>query len=248
MSISLNPLQVPAHIAIVMDGNGRWAKKNKLSTALGHKAGVETVRKVLKASREMGVKHLTLFAFSSENWQRPALEVRALMTLFSSYLNSEIKELDEQGVRIRFMGRRDRFSKGLLKKIESAELQTKNNQSFDLVLAVDYGGQWDIAEAAKTLAKRVVDQDISLDEIDPTSLSAAMQLSDLPHPDLMIRTSGEHRISNFLLWQLAYSEFYFTDVLWPDFDEVHLKEALLSYAARDRRFGGRNDSAQLESE
>ena len=239
----LAPESIPAHIAIVMDGNGRWATKQKISTAAGHKAGVETVRVVLKSCRELGVRHLTLFAFSSENWQRPALEVRALMTLFSSFLDSEIRELHEQGVRIRFIGRRDRFSKGLLKKIVKAEKKTINNRDFDLTLAVDYGGQWDIAQAAKAVAQQALDGKIAVADITDESLTPHLQLADLPTPDLMIRTSGEHRISNFLLWQLAYAEFYFTDILWPDFGRAELEKALISYAARDRRFGGRNNNA-----
>lgn len=232
-------VKVPEHIAIVMDGNGRWAKKRDLSTSAGHKAGVETVRTVLRASRDFGVRHLTLFAFSSENWQRPALEVRALMSLFSTYLDNEIRQLHEEGVRIRFIGRRDRFSKGLLTKIEKAEAKTAKNKDFHLTLAVDYGGQWDIAQAAQQLAQQALDGRIQVSDIDATALSSCVSLSKLPAPDLMIRTSGEHRISNFLLWQLAYAEFYFTDVLWPDFGKDDLYQALCNYAGRDRRFGGR---------
>ena len=234
------PQKIPEHIAVVMDGNGRWAKKNNVSTAAGHKAGAEAMRGISKACREFGVKHLTLFAFSSENWQRPALEVRALMTLFSSYLDSEVRSLHEQGVRIRFIGRRDRFSKGLLKKIQAAELLTQDNVGFHLTLAVDYGGLWDISQAAQQLAQQVLQGRMKVDDIDEQSLSPFIALADLPAPDLMIRTSGEHRISNFLLWQLAYAEFYFTDTLWPDFDKAGLYKALIEFAGRDRRYGGRN--------
>ncbi|CAA0115619.1 Ditrans,polycis-undecaprenyl-diphosphate synthase ((2E,6E)-farnesyl-diphosphate specific) [BD1-7 clade bacterium] len=235
-------LKCPQHLAIVMDGNGRWAKKRRLPAAAGHKAGVETVRKVLRASRELGIKHLTLFAFSSENWRRPELEVRALMSLFSSYLDNEIEELASEAVRVRFIGRRDRFSKSLLKKIEFAESETASNSAFTLTLAVDYGGQWDIANAARQLASEVAAGTLAVNDIDEDRLDALVSLSDLPAPDLMIRTSGEHRISNYLLWQLAYSEFYFTDVLWPDFGRDDLVAAIQDYTTRDRRYGGRNET------
>ena len=231
------PAKIPEHIAVVMDGNGRWAKKNNLSTSAGHKAGAEAMRSISEACREFGVRHLTLFAFSSENWQRPALEVRALMTLFSSYLDSEIRGLHDKGVRIRFIGRRDRFSKGLLKKLNAAEALTMNNSDFHLTLAVDYGGLWDISQAAQKVAQMALDGKIQVAEINEESLSPFISLSDLPKPDLMIRTSGEHRISNFLLWQLAYSELYFTDTLWPDFDESALLDAIDDFASRQRRFG-----------
>lgn len=231
---------VPRHIAIVMDGNGRWAKQRRLPVSAGHKAGVETVRTVLQGCLDAGVHNLTLFAFSSENWSRPALEVKALMALFSSYLDSEIERLHQQGVRIRFIGRRDRFDKSLLKKIQRAEKLTLSNLRFNLTLAVDYGGQWDIAQAAQKLAEKVASGQMQPAEIDEAALAAQVCLAELPAPDLMIRTSGEHRISNFLLWQLAYAELYFTNVLWPDFGVEHLQQALDSFAGRDRRFGGRH--------
>lgn len=232
----------PKHIAIVMDGNGRWAKSRRLPASAGHKAGVETVRSILRSCQDAGVNNLTLFAFSSENWQRPALEVKALMALFSSYLDNEIEELDGKGVRIRFIGRRDRFSAGLFKKINFAENRTKNNTAFNLTLAVDYGGFWDITQAAKVVAQQVSDGEIAVADITPELIAPHIALSDIPTPDLMIRTSGEQRISNFLLWQLAYAEFYFTDVLWPDFTDADLQLALRSYAQRDRRFGTRNEN------
>ena len=189
-TVFVPPEKIPEHIAIVMDGNGRWAKKNKLSTSAGHKAGAEAMRSISSACREFGVRHLTLFAFSSENWQRPAIEVRALMALFSSYLDNEIRALHEQGVRIRFIGRRDRFSKGLLKKIGAAELQTRGNTAFHLTLAVDYGGLWDIAQATQQVAQQVLDGKLQVAEIDETTLAPFITLADLPAPDLMIRTSG----------------------------------------------------------
>lgn len=231
---------VPQHVAIVMDGNGRWAKKRSLPVASGHKAGVEILRSVLTACEELGIKVLSLFAFSSENWNRSKLEVKALMLLFSHYLDNEVDELNRRGVCLRFIGRRDRFDKKLLHKIEQAEIKTANNQQFFLNLAVDYGGQWDITQAARALAQRVEQGLLSADSITEQHLSDLMSLSHLPLPDLLIRTSGEYRISNFMLWQLAYAEFYFTDVLWPDFDAAELNKAIASYQQRDRRFGGRN--------
>ncbi len=233
--------KLPQHIAIVMDGNGRWAKKRLLPAAAGHKAGVETVRTVLEACKEIGINNLTLFAFSSENWCRPALEVKALMQLFSTYLDNEIEELARKEVRVRFIGRRDKFSSELLEKIDHAEQKTKNCSQFNLTLAVDYGGQWDITEAAKRLAEGIERGELTSSEITPDLLGEKLCLAELPEPDLMIRTSGEYRISNFLLWQLAYAEFYFTDVLWPDFDKKELESAINSFSSRDRRFGGRND-------
>lgn len=230
---------VPQHIAIVMDGNGRWAKKRSLPVASGHKAGVETLRAVLSACERNQVKALTLFAFSSENWSRPALEVKALMLLFSSYLDNEVEQLHQRDVRLRFIGRRDRFDKSLLKKIDYAEQKTRNNRSFTLSLAVDYGGRWDILQAAQSLARQIETGERKASDIDEQAFHQALSLSDLPNPDLLIRTSGEQRISNFMLWQLAYAELYFTDVLWPDFGEQELEQAIKCYQQRDRRFGSR---------
>ena len=242
MNITADKTRLPQHIAIVMDGNGRWAKKRLLPAAAGHKAGVETVRTVLETCKEMGVNNLTLFAFSSENWCRPAMEVKALMQLFSSYLDSEIEELAQKDVRVRFIGRRDQFPKELLEKISYAEKRTQNCSLFNLTLAVDYGGQWDITEAARKIAEQVERGELTAAEITTEILEQKLCLADLPHPDLMIRTSGEYRISNFLLWQLAYAEMYFTEVLWPDFDREELIIAINCFAGRDRRFGGRNET------
>lgn len=236
---SLNAENAPQHIAIVMDGNGRWAKQRKKSVSYGHKAGAENVRVVLSAAKELGVKELTLFAFSSENWQRPRLEVSALMTLFSDYLDNHIDELDEEGVRLRFIGSRERFSKGLLAKIKQAEKKTQANQLFVLNLAVDYGGQWDICQATKIIAQKVLNEEIMPDQVDESLLEKYLSLDASRYPDLLIRTSGECRISNFLLWQLAYSELYFTDVLWPDFSASELVKAVTCFQQRDRRYGTR---------
>lgn len=231
---------VPQHVAIVMDGNGRWAKKRSLPVASGHKAGVEALRSVLAACEELDVKVLSLFAFSSENWSRSKLEVKALMLLLSHYLDHELDELDRRGVCLRFIGRRDRFDIKLLNKIEQAEEKTANNLQFFLNLAVDYGGQWDITQAARALAQRVEQGLLNAEDISEQHLASLVSLSHLPLPDLLIRTSGEYRVSNFMLWQLAYSEFYFTDVLWPDFDGAELKKAVENYQQRERRFGGRS--------
>lgn len=232
---------LPKHIAIVMDGNGRWAKQRHLPVALGHKSGVEKVRNILEASKEIGINNLTLFAFSSENWLRPAMEVKALMALFSSYLDNEIEMLAQKKVRLRFIGRRDRFSDDLLHKIEHAEKYTSAFTELNLTLAVDYGGQWDITEAAKKIAGKVESGELKATDITQELFGQHLCLADLPLPDLLIRTSGEYRISNFLLWQLAYAELYFTHVLWPDFDKKDLFMAIDSFAKRDRRFGGRKE-------
>lgn len=233
----------PKHIAIVMDGNGRWAQQRKLPVAAGHKAGVETVRSVLNLAKAKGVRCLTLYAFSSENWRRPKLEVSALMALFSNYLDSEVAKLKEEGVCLQFIGRRDRFSPALIKKINFAESETKENSSFYLTLAVDYGGREDITNAARQLAEQVKQGDLAVGDINEALLGQHVALSDLPEPDLFIRTSGEYRISNFLLWQLSYAEFYFCESLWPDFSEKEFNAALASFSQRDRRFGARPDQS-----
>ncbi|WP_226664918.1 polyprenyl diphosphate synthase [Microbulbifer aggregans] len=232
--------QGPRHIAIIMDGNGRWAARKGLPPSSGHKAGVERIRDLIEACKERHVEVLTLFAFSSENWQRPPKEVELLMSLFNSYLRKEARRMQEQGVRLRVIGRRDRFSARLQRAIAEAEDITREGTSGTLVIAADYGGQWDIAQAAKTLAEEVAAGKRSPDSIDEEALSQHVQLADLPPVDLLIRSSGEQRISNFTLWQCAYSEFYFTDTLWPDFGEAELDMALEAYRLRDRRFGGRN--------
>ncbi|USD20363.1 polyprenyl diphosphate synthase [Microbulbifer variabilis] len=230
---------VPRHIAIIMDGNGRWAARRGLSPSAGHKAGVERIRDLLSACRSRGVEVLTLFAFSSENWQRPPKEVELLMTLFHSYLRKEARRMRDEGVRLRVVGRRDRFSPRLQRAIVEAEEITRGCTQGDLVIAADYGGRWDIAQAAKQLAEEVVNGQRSLDSIDEDAVESHIQLADLPSVDLLIRSSGEQRISNFILWQAAYSELFFTDTLWPDFDESALDEAIKAFQQRDRRFGGR---------
>ncbi len=232
---------VPRHVAIIMDGNNRWAKQRGLRSSEGHRAGVEIIRELLQYTRERGVEVVTLFAFSSENWGRPALEVQALMRLFSRYLDTETKRLHADGVRVRFIGKRDNFSAGLRRQIDYTEQLTRFNKDNTLVLAVDYGGQWDIANAAKALAERVKAGHLEPEDIDAELFGRHLALADLPPPDLCIRTAGEQRISNFLLWQLAYSELYFCDCYWPDFNNAEMERALEAFAQRDRRFGARKN-------
>ncbi|MDH4052054.1 MAG: polyprenyl diphosphate synthase [Rubrivivax sp.] len=229
---------VPAHVAIIMDGNNRWAKQRKLSeVAAGHKAGVETIRSILEACETHGVAILTLFAFSSENWLRPRSEVEALMALFSGYLTRETPELHRRNIRMRFIGRRDRFSRKIQQKMAQSESITRDNSGGVLVIAADYGGKWDIAEAARSIAREVAAGELGLDDVDEQLVDARVCLADLPRPDLLIRTGGDHRISNFLLWQCAYAEFYFTEKYWPDFTEADFLAALRDFSRRERRFG-----------
>lgn len=228
---------VPRHVAIIMDGNNRWARRRQLPGAEGHRAGEQTVQVVIRHAARRGVQAMTLFAFSSENWRRPPDEVDHLMTLFVRALGERVAELHENHVRLRFIGDRTAFSPTLRAGMADAEKLTQDNTGMTVAIAVNYGGQWDIAQAAAALARRVRDGDLDLEAIDAAALGAQLSLADLPAPDLLIRTGGEQRLSNFLLWQAAYSEFYFTPVLWPDFDAAALDAALQDYAGRQRRFG-----------
>ena len=232
-----NKTSAPHHIAIVMDGNGRWAKKRLLPRSMGHKAGADATQRIVTAAAKAGVKVLTLFAFSSENWQRPVEEVNDLMTLFLTRLEKKLDELNQQGIRLRFIGAVEALNADLQKRFAEAEQLTKNNSLVDLVVAVNYGGQWDIVQACKKVYAALDANQLTLAELTPEKFSQRLSTENLPPPDLFIRTSGELRISNFLLWQLAYTELYFTDVLWPDFDEEQLQLALDTYALRKRRFG-----------
>lgn len=225
------------HVAIIMDGNNRWARQRGLGGIAGHQAGVERVREVLDACDRHGIDVLTLFAFSSENWSRPVAEVRGLMSLFASYLKGEINRLAERGVKLRVVGQRDRFSARLQKLIADAENRTRNG-SRTLVLGVDYGGRWEIAEAARKLASRVQAGSLRPESITEEVLGDHLAMAGLPDPDLCIRTAGEQRISNFMLWQLAYAELYFAPMYWPDFDGVAFDAAVAEYYRRQRRFGG----------
>ena len=227
---------IPQHVAIIMDGNNRWAKARKKFGIAGHQEGVERVREILEAAIASGVKVLTLYAFSSENWQRPAAEVKGLMALLQRYLEKEAKLLAKKNVRLHLIGSRERFSKKLNAVMDEAERVTENGE-YQLNIAVDYGGRWDIVEAAKKLAQDVKAGTLEVDEINEALFAEACQLSDVPEPDLLIRTGGEQRISNYLIWQCAYTEFYFTPELWPDFTGKSLEKALVDYAGRQRRFG-----------
>jgi len=224
------------HVAIIMDGNNRWAKQRNLPGISGHKAGVERIRDMLTACREHGITVLTVFAFSSENWQRPRKEVDALMTLFQYYLTNESKKLKKEGVRLQVIGRRDRFSPKVLKAIEKAEkIACEGEQT--LVIAADYGGQWDMAQAAQRVVKKVIDGELALEDIEQDCLDDEMCLTGYPPLDLLIRTGNEQRVSNFLLWQLAYAELHFSPLLWPDFDSKALDTAVNDFYQRQRRFG-----------
>jgi len=219
------------HIAIVMDGNGRWAKKRYLPRALGHKAGVKAAKRIVKVCGELHIEVLTLFAFSSENWQRPEEEINLLFTLFLESLQKEINELQQNNVRLKFMGDHEALPTILQEKIKTTENATEKNRGLTLVIAINYGGQWDLVQAAQ----RAVAQGAK--NLSAENFRDYLSLGDLPDPDLLIRTSGEMRISNFLLWHLAYTELYFTETLWPDFDEAALQKAIEVYSQRKRRFG-----------
>jgi undecaprenyl diphosphate synthase len=234
---------IPRHIAIIMDGNGRWARARGRITAEGHRAGVEPVRTVVKECVRHGVAALTLFAFSSENWGRPRDEVLSLMSLFVESLEAEIDELHRSGVRVRFIGERAQLDERVRNSIANSERRTAQNSKLSLQIAVSYGGRADIVAAARQLAAQVERGQLRAQDIDESRFAAAMALADVPDPDLFIRTGGEQRISNFLLWNLAYTELFFIDQLWPEFGVAHFEAALQHYAARQRRFGLRSDAA-----
>ena len=235
----------PAHIAIIMDGNGRWARRRALPRQAGHRAGLKPVRMVVERCVELGISTMTIFAFSSENWERPVEEVSGLMALFVEAIEREVEELHHNGVRLRFIGDRSVLNSRLCAATEAAERKTQANDSLDLIVAVAYGGRWDIGRAAARLACEARDGMIDPATIDAASVAARLETASLPNVDLLIRTGGEKRISNFLLWDIAYSEIYFTEVLWPDFNEAEFDRALESFAARQRRFG--RTSEQVES-
>lgn len=226
------------HVAIIMDGNGRWAEKQGKLRMFGHKAGAKSVRRAVSFAANNGIEVLTLYAFSSENWKRPAQEVSALMELFVRALDSEVKSLHRHNVRLRIIGDTSRFNTRLQERIVKAEALTCQNTGLTLNIAANYGGRWDIAHGAKQLAKLVQQGKLDPDDIDEFVLNKQICMNELAPVDLLIRTSGEHRISNFLIWQVAYAELYFTDVLWPDFDEQDFEGALNAFANRERRFGG----------
>ena len=228
---------LPRHVAVIMDGNGRWAQRRALPRHFGHRAGAKAVRATVEGCARRGIEALTIFAFSSENWQRPAEEVTRLMELFVESIDKEVDELHRNGIRVRFIGELSRLREGLDVKIRAAESRTAGNTRMTLYIAVSYGGRWDIVEAARRLAQRAAAGTLDPAAIDENALAAELQLAGAPEPDLFIRTGGEQRISNFLLWNLAYAELYFCDTLWPDFDDEALAAALRFYSSRQRRFG-----------
>jgi undecaprenyl diphosphate synthase len=229
---------LPRHIAIIMDGNGRWAKKRNLPRISGHKAGVEALRDIIETSSNMDIEYLTLYAFSTENWKRPPKEVNGLMELLVIYLRKEIGELHSNNVRINIIGDVLKLPKKAIIEIEKATKMTAENTGLTVNIALNYGGKSDIINAVKNITKAVLDNDLKMEDIDESIFSAYLYTRNIPDPDLLIRTSGEQRISNFLLWQIAYSEFWFTDVYWPDFTSEHLIQAIEDFKQRKRRFGG----------
>lgn len=229
---------VPKHVAIIMDGNGRWAKMHGMSRSHGHEAGVVGVREAIVACHYLGVRFLTIYSFSTENWQRPIAEVSGLMKLFATTLLDELRGLEDKKVRLLLIGDVDGLPKDTRDVFLQGIEETKDNDGMTLVFAVNYGGRQDIVHASRSLARRVKEGTLNPDAIDEAVFSTALDTADIPDPDLLIRTSGEMRVSNFLLWQIAYSEFYVTDVLWPDFTRYDLLDAVLSYQGRARRFGG----------
>ncbi len=231
----------PRHVAIIMDGNNRWAKAHRLKGGAGHKAGVKAVKAVVETCAREGVEVLTLFAFSSENWRRPEEEVSALMRLFLFALEREVKKLHRNNIRLRIIGDRSAFSPKLQEHMARAEELTRDNTLMTLVIAANYGGHWDITQATRKVAEEVRNGRLALSDVNDTVIQQHLSIGDLPMPDLLIRTAGEQRVSNFLLWHLAYTEFYFSDVYWPDFLEDEMRKALAAYSQRQRRFGQTDD-------
>ena len=237
MTRSSEPRPLPRHIAIIMDGNGRWARARGLPRIAGHRQGGEAVRRAVRAAGELGIPYLTLFGFSSENWQRPMTEIDDLMALLRLYLNREIADLHENGVRLRVIGDRRRFAPDIVALIEGAEALTRDNSGINLTVALSYGGRAEIVRAVRMIAAEAATGALDASAIDEACVVRHLFTADLPDPDLLIRTSGEQRISNFLLWQCAYAEFVFTKTLWPDFAKVDLAAAIDEYCDRDRRYG-----------
>jgi len=236
---------IPRHVAVIMDGNGRWAERRGLDRVLGHRAGIEALRATVRAAHELGVRFLTLYAFSTENWSRPKGEVDALMGLLEHYLAAELEELDRNGIRLRAIGRLDRLPEVTRVKLEEALERTRDNSEMTVVFALSYGGRTEIADAARKLARDVESGKLDPEQIDEKTFAAYLYDPELPDPDLLIRTGGEARVSNFLLWQIAYAELHVTEVMWPDFRKNDLVEAVLDYQQRERRYG--LTSAQVQS-
>lgn len=243
-SDNMVPIVLPSHVAIIMDGNGRWAHARGLPRVEGHRAGAKTVRRIVEESRRLGIRYLTLYAFSTENWSRPAAEVNALMKLFQRYLRSEIAQLKENGIRLRAIGELSELPKAVRRELEQAMELTEHETGMDLTLAVSYGGRREIVSAVQRISQQVVKGELVPEEIDENSIRQALYAPDIPDPDLLIRTSGESRISNFLLWQLAYSEIVVTEVCWPEFSMDQFLSCLREFSRRDRRFGMTGEQAR----
>ena len=237
-NIELDMNNIPKHVAIIMDGNGRWAKQRNLPRTMGHKAGVETIRRIIKEGDRLGIKYMTLYAFSTENWKRPKEEVGALMKLLVQYLKQEIDELDRNGVVINVLGDISKLPEECIREIERARERTKNNNGIVMNVALNYGGRDEIIRAIKAIANDYKDEKIDINNIDDILVNNYLYTARMPDPDIIIRPSGEQRLSNFLLWQCAYSEFWYSDINWPDFKENDLQRAIYDYQNRDRRFGG----------
>jgi undecaprenyl diphosphate synthase len=242
---SLLPLidreKLPKHIAIIMDGNGRWAKKRALPRVVGHEYGVKSVRTVAETAARLGVKYLTLYTFSTENWNRPQLEVKAIMALLVRTIRKEVATLQKNNIRLRTIGNIEALPKDAYNELQEAMALTANNDSMDLVLALNYSARWDIVQATKQIAESVQNGSIKVEDINEKVISESLNTGTLPEPDLLIRTSGEFRISNFMLWEMAYGEFYFTDIYWPEFDQEAFYQAIVDYQKRERRFGKTSD-------
>ena len=236
----INSKQLPEHVAIIMDGNGRWAKRQGLNRIRGHQRGADTVREIVTFSREIGIRWLTLYAFSEENWKRPSSEVQGLMTLLNRFLKNELKEMQKNGIQLRTIGRTARLPKNTRQILQDTIEKTSSNSDMTLTLALSYGGRQEILDAILKIVSQVQENKISASDITEKLVSNSLYTSGMPDPDLLIRTSGEYRISNFLLWQISYSEIYITQTLWPDFGENEYEKALRDYQMRDRRFGGRD--------
>ncbi len=238
---------IPQHIAIIMDGNGRWAKQRHQPRFMGHRAGVKAVENIVKHCANLGVSVLSLFAFSSENWRRPSKEVSLLMELFALSLKQQVKRLHKNNIRLQIIGDISKFSASLQKQIKQAQELTANNSGLTINVAANYGGQWDITQAVRTVASRVQSGQLNAEDITEKMIAAELTTASLSDPDLFIRTGGEQRVSNFMLWQMAYTEFYFSDILWPDFDSAQLDLAIKSFNHRERRFGRTSEQIQQNS-
>lgn len=245
---NLSDSMMPKHVAIIMDGNGRWAKQRGKLRITGHKAGVESVRNSVRFAVKNKISSLTLYAFSSENWRRPEKEVSSLMELFVFALDNEVKNLHKNNVKLKVIGDISRFSERLRKRIDKAEALTQNNTGLKLNIAANYGGRWDISNSVKQVFAKVQNGELSIDDINEENINDHICMHDQENVDLVIRTGGEHRISNFLLWQVAYAEFYFTNVLWPDFDEMVFQSAVDAFSKRERRYGGAESDDELGKE